>query len=53
MGWETANMHLGSSNSRAIVTDLKRRRKPWLYQAAEQMADAVDADWRDWRDARD
>ena len=53
MGWETANVHLGSANSRTIPSDLKRRRKHWLYEAAQQAAAAIDADWRDWRKAQD
>jgi hypothetical protein len=52
MGWETANVHLGSPSSRAIRADLGRRRKHWLYDAAIQMAGAVDDDWREWRKAR-
>jgi hypothetical protein len=48
MGWETANVHLGSPGSRAIRADLKRRDKHWLYGAARRLADAIDDDWRDW-----
>jgi len=48
MGWETANVHLGSPGSRAIRADLKRRDKRWLYDAARRLADAIDDDWRDW-----
>jgi hypothetical protein len=47
-GWETANVHLGSPNAGAIRRDLNRRRKRWLYEAARQMADAVEEDWREW-----
>jgi hypothetical protein len=50
MGWETANVHLGSLNSRAIRADLRRRPKHWLYEAASHMADSVNDDWREWRD---
>lgn len=45
-------VHLGSPNTAAIRADVKRRRKHWLYEAAGQMADAVDDDWRQWRKAR-
>jgi hypothetical protein len=48
MGWETANVHLGSSDARALRADLQRRTKRWLYDAASRMADAVEADWREW-----
>ncbi len=51
MGWETANVHLGSPASRAIRADVKRRDKHWLHDAARRLADAVDHDWRDWRKA--
>lgn len=53
MGWETANVHLGSRHPGAIQSDLKRRRKHWLYEAANRMADAVDDDWRQWRKAQE
>jgi hypothetical protein len=49
MGWETANVHLGSPSARGIRADLRRRRKHWLYEAASQMAGAVEDDWREWR----
>jgi hypothetical protein len=48
MGWETANVHLGSPGSRAIRADLKRRDKHWLHDAARRLADAIDDDWRHW-----
>ncbi len=48
MGWETANVHLGSSSPRALRADLQRRSKHWLYDAASRMADAIEADWREW-----
>ena len=51
MGWETANVHLGTPGSRAIPADVKRRDKHWLYDAARRLADAVDDDWHDWRKA--
>src|SRR6267143_1745478 len=51
MGWETANVHLGSPGSRAIRSDLKQRDKHWLYDAARRLADAIDDDWHHWRKA--
>src|SRR3989449_913988 len=51
MGWETANVHLGSPASRAIRADVKRRDKRWLHDAARRLADAIADDWRDWRKA--
>jgi len=49
MGFETANVHLGSGKTRAIQNDLKKRPHGWLHHAAKQMADAVTSDWEDWR----
>ena len=51
MGWETANVHLGSPDPRAIRADMKRRDKHWLYDVARRLADAIDDDWHDWRKA--
>ena len=49
MGWETANMHLGSAaQRRRILADLDRRKSSWLAKAATRMADAVVRDWRKW-----
>jgi hypothetical protein len=49
MGWETANVHLGTPDSSVVRADLKRRNKRWLYEAAGRMADAIERDWRDWK----
>src|ERR1700730_4396516 len=52
MGWETANMHMGSPHQRlSILADLGRRKKTWLTKAAERMSEAVSRDWRKWRTA--
>jgi hypothetical protein len=48
MGWETANVHLGSGRRRELIADLKGRRKEWLARAARVMGDAVSEDWADW-----
>ncbi len=53
MGWETANIHLGSAKRRTLEHDLTRRRKRWLEDAVEGMTDAVEKDWKAWvRDNR-
>jgi hypothetical protein len=53
MGWETANVHLGSRRSiPAVQRDLKRRPAGWLHEAAQQMVKATTADWREWRKKR-
>jgi hypothetical protein len=51
MGWETANVHLGTPHAIPLVgADLKTRRGPWLLDAATLMVRAVRRDWKDWRD---
>jgi hypothetical protein len=50
MGWEAANVHLGSRGQRArVLDDLRQRSGRWLNQAAGCMAQAVERDWRKWR----
>jgi hypothetical protein len=50
MGWETANMHLGTPDkARPILADLAERKSNWLASAAARMAQAVERDWRKWR----
>jgi uncharacterized protein (DUF2252 family) len=52
MGWETANMHLGSPAQRQpILADLHRRGSRWLSPAAHRMTEVVERDWRKWRKA--
>ena len=48
MGWETANLHLGSASA-TLRRDLRLRRGPWLARAATDMIQAVTKDWRDWQ----
>ena len=52
MGWETANMHIGS---RQAITDVRRdlgaRRGRWLHKAAKAMAAATLGEWESWRRA--
>jgi hypothetical protein len=53
MGWETANVHLGSRQSIADVKrDLRRRPGNWLHRAAKEMVRAVEGDWREWKRSR-
>lgn len=50
MGWETANIHLGTPNARKIVLHHLEKQKPkWLHQAAEQMLQTVRDDWNVWK----
>jgi hypothetical protein len=45
MGWETANVHLGSARATALVADVKQRPRGWLLDAARKMEKAVLADF--------
>jgi uncharacterized protein (DUF2252 family) len=51
MGFEAANVHLGSGKGKGILKDLKQRPPTWLHHAAHQMASAVVEDWEQWRKA--
>jgi hypothetical protein len=49
MGWESANVHLGSKESASLISrHLKKMKANWLYAAAKDMADVVTKDWRAW-----
>jgi hypothetical protein len=48
MGFETANVHLGSIKARALNLDLRKRPRGWLYQAARNMEKAVLADFAEY-----
>ena len=48
MGWETANIHLGSAKARPLLADLKKRPRNWLLDAARKMEKAVRADFEDY-----
>jgi hypothetical protein len=48
MGWETANIHLGSGRAAVILRDLRRKPGRWLFKAASQMRDQVLEDWREF-----
>jgi Uncharacterized protein conserved in bacteria (DUF2252) len=50
MGWETANVHIGTVNARALLSDLDKRKGKWLFEAAARMAQAVREDWKAWRE---
>ncbi len=52
MGWETANVHLGSREAGVIAQDLRKRPSGWLNGAAQAMVESTLADWRDWRKHR-
>ena len=51
MGFETANVHMGSHKSKEILNHFKSAGKKWLDNAAGEMVKAVEHDWKKWRDA--
>jgi hypothetical protein len=50
MGFETANIHLGTPSARkAILRHLDKQKGKWLHHAAEAMLEAVRGDWEFWK----
>ena len=50
MGWETANIHLGTPAARKnILRHLKKQKSKWLHDAATEMMKAVREDWAVWK----
>jgi hypothetical protein len=49
MGWETANIHLGTAAAKEVRQHASRLKQTWLLSAAKRMLDAVSQDWRDWK----
>ncbi len=50
MGFETANVHLGSRDQiMKISKDLKHRTSKWLNESAKTFAKSVLSDWKEWR----
>jgi len=50
MGWETANIHLGSPSARKLVLHhIAKQKGKWLHHAAEAMLQAVQEDWDVWK----
>jgi hypothetical protein len=50
MGWETANIHLGTPTARkSIMRHLKKQKGKWLHHAAEAMLESVRSDWDVWK----
>ena len=48
MGWETANIHLGSIKAATLSEDLDRRSRGWLLRASRIMQKAMQADFEDY-----
>ena len=49
MGWETANIHLGSIRPDLLLRNLKRKSKTWLLEHAATMLNQTRQDWKTWR----
>src|ERR1700692_84233 len=50
MGWETANITLGTLSARkSILRHLEKQKGKWLHHAAEAMLQAVRSDWAVWK----
>ncbi len=50
MGWETANIHHGTTSARRLILrDLGKRKAKWLHGATDNMLEAVRSDWGTWK----
>jgi len=50
MGWETANIHLGTRTARKpILRHMQKQKARWLHRATEEMLSAVRDDWKAWK----
>jgi hypothetical protein len=50
MGYEVANIHLGTAGVRGMIErDLKKRDRHWLHKVADSMMRQTARDWDDWR----
>ena len=52
MGWETANLHLGSRKTTEVLADISKRERNWLHKAAVKMVEATATDWKEWQGPR-
>ena len=49
MGWEIANVHLGSTTEAIVSKHQSRLPRHWLREACETILSAVDTDHREWK----
>lgn len=50
MGWETANIHLGTSSARKVLLrHLQKQKGKWLHTASVAMLEKVREDWVVWK----
>jgi hypothetical protein len=48
MGWETANVHLGTARPKTLLKHLRILGKSWLPESIERMAEALREDWKEF-----
>jgi len=48
MGWEVANLHVGSGGIKRVIADIEARPHGWLHRCAEAMVAATRQDWKEW-----
>jgi len=50
MGFETANIHLGTPTARnLILRHMQKQKARWLHKATLEMAAAIREDWKTWK----
>jgi hypothetical protein len=49
MGYEVANVHLGSVAAKTLRGDLAIRTQDWLHDSAHAMLEAIKTDWQNWK----
>jgi len=50
MGWETANIHLGTRTARKpILRNIQKQKSRWLHVATAEMLKSVRDDWKTWK----
>jgi hypothetical protein len=49
MGYEVANVHLGSVAADAINDEIRKLPADWLHDSARAMLDAIKTDWHNWK----
>jgi hypothetical protein len=50
MGWETANIHLGTRRARKLIKrHLAKQKGKWLHDATDDMLKAIRSDWEAWK----
>jgi hypothetical protein len=53
MGWEVANVHLGTRTSiKSILAHLKKQKGKWLHRSSAAMLQTVRDEWKTWKEER-